>query len=249
MYLRPYTNIPAPTEQQVWWAPIRTVFEKRKSLTPAGIQTRDGVARSQSLTNYINPAPVHTRRACVCVNHFLNIHMKSMTTQVQTQLTHTAFAEIFLLVLFSYCLLPIQLLPHTFFIFVPHHHHHSHNHHENCIRDLKRLSVTQACILKPVHELFGSPDSPLSDYRIQGIGARIQAHLTPANELNTPNSRKLFGYLRTSQILGDIQLPNRFRTRQPHWIIHCASFCNIILNNNPLYTSFEVSKLKLCALF
>jgi hypothetical protein len=97
--------------------------------------------------------------------------------------------------------------------------------------------------LKPVHELSGSPDSPLSDYRIQGISARVQAHLTPPNELNTPNSRKLFGYSRTSQMFQEIQLPSRFRTSQPHWIICCASFRNIILNNNPTYTSFEVLKL------
>ena len=69
-------------------------------------------------------------------NHFLNIHMRSMTTQVRAQYTDTAFVGIFLLALFSYGLLPIQLIPHTFFIFVPHHHYHSH-HHENCVRDLK----------------------------------------------------------------------------------------------------------------
>lgn len=103
--------------------------------------------------------------------------------------------------------------------------------------------------LKPVHELSGSPDSPLSDYRIQGTSARVQERLTPANELNTPNSRKLFGYSRTSQMFQGIKLPNRFCTSQPYWIICCASFRNIILNNHATYNIFEVSKLIFWALF
>jgi hypothetical protein len=65
-----------------------------------------------------------------------------------------------------------------------------------------------------VHELSGSPYSPLCDYRIQGISARVQTRLTPANELNTPNSKKLFGYSRTSEMFQEFQLPNRFRTSQ-----------------------------------
>jgi len=75
----------------------------------------------------------------------------------------------------------------------------------------KGWALCMHVFLKLVHELSGSPDRPLSDYRIQGISARVQAHLTPANELNTPYSRNLFSYSWTSQMLQEIQVPNRFR--------------------------------------